>query len=333
MSNVFSMYDVITIGAATRDVFLKSKNFQPVSDKRFPSGWALSFELESKNEVDNVILSTGGGATNAAVTFTRQGLKTACVARVGNDSFGAGLISNLTQEKVFCGFIQKDKKPETGYSTILATPEGARVILVRRGVASGIKFAEIDLKKLKAKWFYITSLGGNLKLLSDLLKYAKNNNIRVAFNPGGQELKYGIKKLGSYLKHLSLLQVNQDEASELVGIPLHEEKKIFNKLHELVDGIVVMTKGPQGVSVSDAKNIYCAGVPQAPVVERTGAGDAFGSGFVSALLHNKDIPYAIQLATANSTSVVQYFSAKTGILKKGKWGKWPRVKVATNTCY
>lgn len=343
------MYDVITIGAATRDVFLKSKNFQPVEDKRFPSGRALSFELESKNEVDDVILSTGGGATNAAVTFARQGLKTACVARVGSDSFGAGLISNLHQENIFCGFIQKDKKPETGYSTILATPEGARVVLVRRGVASDIKFSEIDPKKLKAKWFYITSLGGNLKLLENLLKHAKSNKINVAFNPGGAELKAGLEKLGPYLKHLSLLQVNQDEASELVGVPLHEEKQIFNKLREQssydgnlrtqraeqssYDGIVVMTKGPQGVSVSDAKNIYCAGVPEAPVIERTGAGDAFGSGFVSALLHGKDIPYAIQLATANSTSVVQYFSAKTGILKKGKWGKWPRVRVSTDACY
>jgi len=61
--------------------------------------------------------------------------------------------------------------------------------------------------------------------------------------------------------------------------------------------------------------------------EKTGAGDAFGSGFLSGLLQKNDIEYAIQLATANATSCIQKIGAKNGLLKKDEWGSWPKVKV------
>jgi len=322
------MYDIITIGAATRDVFLESKNFKPTKDKNSPSGESLVFHLGSKNEVDRVYVSTGGGATNAAVSFLRQGLKASCISRVGSDSFADEIISELTKEGVDCSLIQKDKRPETAYSTIVTAVDGSRSIFVRRGVSADLKFSEIDKNKLKTRWFYITSLAGNLDLLKKILNYAKKNNISVAFNPGSKELQAGLEKLAPLFNKVDILILNEDEASELTGIHFKKEKEIFKFMDDIVDGILVMTKGEKGVSVSDGKDIYSAGIPKSPVIERTGAGDAFGSGFLSAILQKKDLSYAVQLATANSTSVIQYFSAKTGILKKGKWGKYPKVKVS-----
>ena len=322
------MYDVITIGSATRDVFLKSKDFLVVSSKNITERKAICFPLGSKNEIDEVVLSTGGGATNAAVTFARQGFKTACIARVGSDSFAHNLLLRLKEDKVSTEFIQEDKKPETGYSVIVTTPEGSRAILVRRGVSAGIKASEINFKKVSARWLYITSLAGNLTLLSKLLNYAKKNNIKVALDPGTKELRAGIRKLGPLLKKVDFLKMNQDEAAMLLGIDFKKEKEIFKKLSKLTGGIVAMTKGSGGVVVSDGENIYSAGVPKSPIIERTGAGDAFGSGFLSAILRGKDVSDAIVLGTANSTSVIQYYSAKTGILKKGSLGKYPKVKVS-----
>ena len=68
-------------------------------------------------------------------------------------------------------------------------------------------------------------------------------------------------------------------------------------------------------------------MPDSPIVERTGAGDAFGSGFVSEYVRSGDIKKAIQFATANASSVVAQFGAKAGILKSGDWGPWPLVEV------
>ena len=90
----------------------------------------------------------------------------------------------------------------------------------------------------------------------------------------------------------------------------------------------MVTDGPNGAMVKDTEGkIYYAGVPNSPVVERTGAGDAWSSGFVSEFFRGGNIEKAIQFGTANASSVVTKFGAKEGILKKGDWGPWPLVKV------
>ena len=121
--------------------------------------------------------------------------------------------------------------------------------------------------------------------------------------------------------------MNQEEASGLTGIDYKKEEEIFKFTDEIIAGVLVMTKGPGGVVVSDGKNIYRAGVPDSPVVERTGAGDAFSSGFIAEYIRSGDVSKAIQFATANASSVVTQYGSKAGILKKDDWGSWPLVAV------
>lgn len=322
------MYDVITIGAATRDVFLLSDHFHVAKEKHLSSdSEVLYFNLGSKNELSEVILTTGGGATNAAVTFARQGFKVACVCRVGDEESGHDVVRALKREGVAANFIQHDAKAPTAYSTILTTKDGERVILVKRGASDHIKVREIPFAKARAKWFYVSSLAGDIALLKRIVAEAKKMHARVAVNPGRLELEKGFSALAPILKNIDVLFINQEEAAQLTGIAYADEKAIFAKLDAVVRGIVVMTKGPDGVVVSDGAYQYSAGIPKAPIVGRTGAGDAFGSGFVAGLLHKNDIPFSMILGTANATSVIQHLSAKRGILEKGKWGKWPRVSV------
>ena len=89
----------------------------------------------------------------------------------------------------------------------------------------------------------------------------------------------------------------------------------------------MITKGKQGSIVSDGEYIFEAGIPPVLAKEATGAGDAYGSGFLSGLLKKNSIEYAIELATANSTSCTQKIGAKNGLLEENKWGSWPKVKV------
>ena len=85
------MFDVITIGTATRDVFLTSNLFKVLKDPThlkklgFKTGEAECFALGSKIEVEKPTITVGGGAANAALTFSRQGLRTASVLRMGDD--------------------------------------------------------------------------------------------------------------------------------------------------------------------------------------------------------------------------------------------------------
>ncbi len=321
-------YDVITIGTVTRDVFLKSSDFKIVKNEDFRTGVAGCFMLGTKLEVPEVVVASGGGGTNTAVSFARQGFKTACIGSVGNDEIGNEVAEELKKENVEPLF-EKDPNHNTAYSTILVAENGERTILEYRGANDYLNEKDIEWESLKSDWVYIDSLAGNLNLLGRILDWAGKNGSKTAFNPGKRLIKLG-KELWPFLDKIDIFIANEDESAYVSGIEYKREREpeIFSKMDELVKGIVVMTKGPRGVEVSDGKNHYLAGVPDSPVVDRTGAGDSFGSGFVSGYIHSEgNIEYAIQLGTANATSVVGYFGSKKGLLKKNEWGGFPKVEV------
>jgi ribokinase len=293
--------------------------------------------LGIKIEIKDVVFTTGGGGTNTAVTFSRQGLKTACVGVVSNDFNGREILRELRKEKVKPIFIIH-KDGFTAYSTILVMPNAERTILSYKGEGQYFNLQEVPWRKLKAKWFYFDSLGGNFDLLQKLTENAVSQNSKIAFNPGGKELAHGLEKLKPILDKIDIFISNKEEAELFLNLSnQNPPEDTVKKLSNFIKGIVIMTLGPDGVIVFDKKNIYKAGTPDSPKVERTGAGDAFGSGFVAQYIIQKEklkvedekeiIVKAIQFATANASSVVSQYGPKAGILKKGDWGPWPLVEV------
>jgi ribokinase len=321
------MYDILVIGSSTRDVFMKSEGHQIIQDKRFPAGLGQCFGLGSKVEIKKIVFTTGGGGTNAAVTFARQGLKTACIGVVGNDFNGQEVLEELNREGIDTQYFVKHSDDFTAYSVIMVNEDAERTILSYKGEGQHFSAANVPFDKIQAKWLFLDSLGGHYDLLESAVNWAVKNGVKISTNPGGKELAHGLDKLKPLLKHFNIVGMNQEEAAELTGIDFEKEKEIFKFMDEIIDGIFIMSKGPKGVVVSDGKNLYRAGVPDSPVVERTGAGDAFHSGFASEIIRSGDIVKAIQLATANSSSVVTQYGSKAGILKGGDMGPWPLVQV------
>ncbi|OGD39382.1 hypothetical protein A3A25_03060 [Candidatus Azambacteria bacterium RIFCSPLOWO2_01_FULL_46_26] len=315
--------DVITIGTATRDCFLQSPDFKVIRSSRFVTGQAECFALGSKIEVPFIIFTTGGGAANAAVTFARQGLKAGCLAKIGKDLAGEGVMRTLDEEKAARNFLQVDKELPTAFSVILITPSGERTILVHRGASEHLEKNKIPWQKLKAKWFYLAPMAGdNVKLIKLFVDSARRQKAKIAMNPHSTFIKLGLKKTADILNKIDVLILNREEGAKLTGIDYKEEKKIFAALDKVINGIVVMTEGPKGAIVSDGKRIYRAGTyKEKKVVDRTGAGDAFGSGFVSGLIQTGDVEYAISLGSANGTSVVEHIGAQPGILTKVQFRK------------
>ena len=317
------MYDIITIGTATRDGFFMGIDFVNIKDSRFRVGEGVCLPLGSKVEVSQVVFTTGGVGTNSAVTFARQGFKTAIICRVGIDVSGEEVIRGLKKEGVETKFIQKDKDAPTAYSVIFLTKSGERTILSYKGTGEELSEKEIPWQKLKTRWIFIGSLGGNEKILKTLFAFAKKNKIKVAGNPGSRELKI-LKDNPELLNGYDVFIVNQEEASYLTGVSYQREKEVFKKLDQWVKGIVVMSKGPKGLLVSNGQTIWQAGIfKEKEVVDRTGAGDAFGSGFVAGLIKQSAasswesaIEYGIRLGSDNATSKVEHIGAKAGLIYK-----------------
>jgi sugar/nucleoside kinase (ribokinase family) len=325
------MFDIITFGSATRDNFLKLKkgSFKVSKSKSSSSGKVLSFSYGSKIDVDSIKVFTGGGGTNAAATFTAQKLRTACIVKIGDDKRGEAIIEGLKKKKISTRFIIKDKNFSTDYSSVLSVPGKERTILVYHGASRELNGYEIDWKKIKSKWFYIAPMHGkSAELLDELSDYAKSNNIKIAINPGNTQINLGMKRLKHVFSNVDILILNLEEASLLTKTSIKKEQEIIKKLKKIVKkGICVITKGGKGSIVYDGRYLYEAGIPESSFVEKTGAGDAFSSGFVSEMIRSNDIVEALQLGTANATSCIQKLGAKNGLLKKGEMGNWPRVPI------
>jgi len=315
------MKDIVTIGSITKDNFLEI-DCEIIDWPKTPSKKALVFPFGEKLEVKNVYSVLGGNSANASVTFSRLGFNTACFGKIGDDLAGKEIKNWLKEEGVDSVFsIAKNKK--TAQSTLLLK-NGERTILGYHGASNEWVEDDISWRKLRAKWWYLSLAGSSSDFFIPLVKFAKENNIKIAFNPSGYHIKYNRQEILDNLKNIDFLVVNEGEAADLVGISFENEKEVFKKIDDLMPGIVAVTDGPNGVTVSNGKNIFKAGTfKERLVADRTGAGDAFGSGFTAGLMkYGKDfnseeaIKYAISLGTANATLVVEKIGATAGIISK-----------------
>ncbi len=320
-------YDVITIGSSTFDVFMKSDELKVVPSEAFTVGQAICAGFGSKIEAQTIAFATGGGGTNAAVTFARQGYRTACIGVVGDDLAGKEVVRQLQADGVETAYITRHQEDHTAYSVILVGENGERTIISYKGEGQHFAVAELPFDEVEADWLYVDSIGGHLEVLDAAVRWAATHGVKLATNPGGKDLALGLDALKPHLKRFDVVMMNQEEAARLTGIPYAEERKLFVFMDDIIGGIFVMTRGRQGVVVSDGRSVYRAGVPDSPVVERTGAGDAFNSAFVAEYARSGDIARAIQVGTANASSVVTQYGAKAGILQAGDEGSWPLVEV------
>lgn len=309
-------FDVVAIGGATRDVFIQSRRFQTVRDPSAPDGFDACFPLGAKIDVEKILFETGGGATNAAVTFSRFGLKTACVSRVGKDVGGREVVELLKADGINTSAVQMDPKLHTAYSIILLSGSGHRAILVHRGAGAKIDGAKIDWKALSPKWIYLTSVAGDLALLKQIFAAAKRRDIRIAWNPGNAELELEMKKLTPLLLQCDILDLNREEAAALADMPPRQLDRIIHRLGSMPRQALVVTDGSRGAYVNSRGITWHAPALAGKRVNTTGAGDAFGSGFVAAAIKTGNLEKALRVGILNSTGVVTHMGAKAGILKK-----------------
>ena len=306
------MFDVICVGSSTVDAFARTELCEMLHDKSNKE--FIAYPLGAKILVEEMHFTIGGGGTNSAVAFSRLGLKTAYLGKMGTRENSKRIVNQLKEENVDTSLIVRSEKARTGYSIVLDTKNHDRTILVFKGSNNDLGINEVKLNKLKTKWFYFsTMMGKSYKTLEKLADYAAKNNIKIAFNISSYLAKMGPSYLGKILKKTSLLVLNKDEAGILVGKA--DIKKMLIKLNKLGPKIVSITDGKKGVYVLYNKQIYY-GKPHSKVkvVETTGAGDAFASSFLSGMIKKNNIEFAMKLGMTNAESVIQYHGAKEKLL-------------------
>ncbi len=305
------MLDILTVGAALHDVFLFSDEFKLIKDQRFEGGVAECVPLGAKITLEKIVHSTGGGAANASVTFSRLGLKTGILCRLGEDASGDTVLRALKDEGVNTHTVRRIKKGETGYSTLLTASNGERTVLAYRGVSAGFEKKDIP-PSIRARAVYLTSLGGHLERSRDVIRAATKEKAIIFWNPGHKELEAGRIALMKAAKDVHVLNMNREEGALLAGS--RDLEDIFNALRR-PEAITIITDGPKGTYAETPHHRWHAGTTDVVSVSRTGAGDAFGSGFAAGLLAIGDVPTALKIGTANAEQVIQHIGATKGILR------------------
>lgn len=298
------MFDVVTLGAATVDIFIKSPQLT------IKDGY-LGVPTSSKNEVSQSLFCSGGGATNAATTFSRMRLKTSCCSLIGSDPLSQIIKNDLTAEKIDQSLITANSD-SSDFSVILVDELGGRSILTNRGSTS-LESQQIKWDQLVgSKWFYITSLEGNLDLLEQIIGFAVEHKIKVSLNPGNRELKNS-RRLIPLLKHLDFLLLNKTESETLTQLSVNSPD-FWPNLISYQSKIVAVTNGREGAYVATNGQKYFSPIINTTPVDETGAGDAFGSGFVSGLIYQQTPENSLFWGIKNSAAAVSALGAKPGLL-------------------
>ncbi len=307
-------YDIITFGSASEDILIFSDDFFKKE---------IRLLLGDKVDIDGMFVKSGGGGTNAAATFSMQGFRTAFCGCVGIDCGSSLIMSDLKNLRIGKEFLGVLKNIPTNKSVVLSGRKMGRVILTYRG-ASGHLPPNFNLEKMSARWFYLAPLSGIMaKKTWEIISFANKNNIKIAINPGKEQINFLKKSVKRLLSSVDVLILNKEEAQMLFS--MKEQENIFKRYRKLAKGYVVITDDKKGAVVFDKNNMWKVGIFNIKVADKTGAGDAFGSGFVSGLIKTNDPVYAIQLAVANSHGCIQKWGAKEGLL--GKNDIWKKIQV------
>jgi ribokinase len=315
------MFDIITFGSAAQDIHLKSKLFTILKDEKdFVTGSGICLPLGSKIDVDEIFFTTGGGGTNTAATFAKQGFKVSFCGAIGADAAGLEIVRELKHLRIDTRFLVKKKEKHTNQSVIISSNGQDSTILIYRGASDELREKDINWKKIKhTKWFYLAPMTGSLcDNFGKIVDYGYQRKIKIAVNPSKEQLSLPIEQLKPIFQKVDVLILNLEEAAFLTELPIEQETDILNAVKALCPGVVVVTKGSQGVIVSNGKNTYSAlPRPNFKIADTTGAGDSFASGFLSDFIRNNgDIEKAIQLGMANSESNLTQVGAKIGLLEK-----------------
>lgn len=295
------MYDCISIGDCVFDVNLF------ISDAGVEGG-KLCLKYGEKIPVDKIFRSLGGNAANNVVGLSRLGFKTAIYTIFGDDQIGERIGQYLEAEKIDKSLVRVEPGTESRYSTIINFA-GERTILaysVDRKYQLPSTFPE-------TKWIYLSAVGSAYEeFFSQVVDHVKNKNIKLAFAPVAAQFQKSRETYQNILSASQIIFVNKEEAAKIING--EEIKKLLFGIRDLGPKMVVITDGVNGSYVYDGDKYYFIKIFDLPVVQRTGAGDAYASGFMGAMMKGLPIPKAMRWGAINSASVVSKEGTQTGLL-------------------
>ena len=306
------MSRIVTLGSAIQNIYLTDRD-DFISSEIGDQSIFGKITIGSNIDIDNISYEVSGGAINPAIAFARHGHESIAITNISHDSAGETIISALDEENIDTSFINFVPRKHTGCSIVLLDiKSGQQTVLMHKG-SSVIydNLDENDLDLIKPNWLYVTSLNGDMHTLLRFFEKAHSIGAKVMFNPGPAELAHP-KQLVGLLSDVNILLVNKSEAAQIVsGNTLSE---LLYRLSNYLDHVIITDSATGGIATNKADSFRFGVYEDIKVKDVTGAGDAFGSGFLAHYAAGHSFKDSLIFASANATSVISKLGGNRGIL-------------------
>ncbi len=307
--------DVLVIGNALVDVFLGVQENNPYT-RLNRVDHILCFNYGEKIHVEHCEFLPGGNACNVAVGLGRQAWKSMLCAEIGSDEFSLKIIHSLAKEPIDVSLVKQTVNAQSSFAVGI-NYGGERTLFVDHVKRKH----EFHLNDIDTAWIYLTSLGIEWKqAYQRVLTYVESNNAKLAFSPGTHQFEEeGLKGIRDALALTHILFVNKQEAERITQTKAEslDIQQLLLSLQRLGAQTVVITDGAFGSYSIDEKGkmLFLEAFP-AHIKEKTGAGDAYASGFLSAIMSGLAVGEAMGFGAVNASSVIEKIGAQIGLLSK-----------------
>ncbi len=305
--------DFLGVGDIVTEPFIRIKDAEVTEDANGEHReLCLSFGDKIPYESAEVMRSVGN-SPNASVSASRLGLNSYLISYLGEDAIGKENMESLVSNGVNIDYMETVPGMTSNQHYVLWFGV-ERTILVKHNEYP----YSFPMNLPEPKWIYLSSLASNsTEYHNQITQYLDQHpNVKLAFQPGTFQMKMGTDILSEVYKNTDLFICNKEEYQRILKTEEEDVVKLMEMIRELGPKISVLTDGMKGAYASDGASVWFMPVYPHTPVERTGAGDAFGSTFLSALILGKTIPEALMWGPINSMSVVQKVGAQAGLLSR-----------------
>lgn len=316
--------DIICVGDAMVDAFLTIEEAS-LHCRLNQKDCELCVRYGEKIPVETCCFLLGGIACNVAVSVSRLGFQSALVGEIGDDEFSEKIIRGLSQEGVDTAYLQQTTGTSASF-TIGINFKGERTLFVEHVVRTH----DFPFEGMTAPWVFLGGLGREWEsAYQRTVAFVKQSGAKLAFTPGSQQFEEGVGRFIDVVNVSQALFINLDEAVKMSNVPPLADQTSnvrgnVQSIKQLLETLQAM--GPMIVSITDGKNgsfaldeegrMFQLDILAAPVVQKTGAGDAYTAGFLAALASGQPVSEAMRWGAINAASVVGKIGAQEGLLDK-----------------
>ena len=309
---------ILGIGNAIVDIFVKVDDSFLKKNKLIKGSMKLieRSEFENlKNTIKIEKIEAGGSVANTMAGIAYLKGDPSFIGKINSDEFGKIYKKSLEKINVNFRYSEKNESLPTGASIIFITPDSERTMCTYLGISSQLSKTDInedDIKDYEIIFLegYLWDKGISEEMFKHIINLAKKNNIKIAMSLSDIFCVTRHRKdfFNLLINDLNILIGNENEINELM-----QKNNLLDSINEIIkiNKLIIITRSVNGsLAVSNSEIINCEIVKVEKVLDLTGAGDLFASGFFKEYLNKSNIKQCLQRGSELAAKIIQKIGAR-----------------------